>query len=72
LPRFAGKVTEFYGYARGIVRNFKTLDTRGLDFIQAAKFRENLIKGIDDLEANAATLVPELRKEAARSWIESP
>jgi hypothetical protein len=71
-PDLAGKVTEFYGYAAGIVQDFKTLDTRDLNHIQAAKFRVNLVKGIDDLEAKAATLVPELRKEAARSWIESP
>jgi hypothetical protein len=68
----AGKVTEFYGYAAGIVRDFKTLDTRDLNHVQAAKFRTNLVKWIDDLEAKAASLVPELRKEAARSWIESP
>jgi hypothetical protein len=67
----AGKVTEFYGYAGGIVRDFKTLDTRNLNHIQADRFRANLVKGIDDLEAKATILVPELRKEAARSWIES-
>jgi hypothetical protein len=73
LPsNLAGKVTEFYGCARGIVRDFKTLDTRELNHIQAATFRANLVKGINDLEAKATILVPELRKEAARSWIESP
>jgi hypothetical protein len=73
LPtRLAGEVTEFYAYAHGIVQDFKTLHTETLNISQDRKFREGLVKGIRDLEAKATTLVPELRREASRSWIESP
>src|SRR5258708_25060132 len=36
-----GKASEFYGYAAGIVRDFKAFDTGDLNHIQAAKFRTN-------------------------------
>jgi hypothetical protein len=69
LPsELTGQVVDFYTCASGIAQDFSTLNTQQFAPGQETKFRENLIKGIDDLEAKAAILVPALRKEATRAW----
>jgi hypothetical protein len=67
-PNLAGKVVDFYTCASGIAQDFHTLNAQQFVMGQEAKFRENLVKGIDDLEAKATILVPALREEAARAW----
>lgn len=65
----AGKVTGFYGYARGIVQNFAVLRT-GEPMRDPVEFRDRFVKGLDTLKDKAEALVPELQKEASMTWLD--
>ena len=61
----AGKVVAFYSYAGGILQDFKTIE---MPKVSETRSTERLVRKIETMLSRGDVLVPELRKEAARSW----
>jgi hypothetical protein len=69
----AEKVAEFYTYARGTVQDFRgTLvqDWSKWPAAEAVRFMEGFIQGIDAIAESAKIVVPELKREVARTWMD--
>jgi hypothetical protein len=67
----ADKVVEFCAYARGTVRDFRTTcDTNWsrCPAVEATRFMEGFLNGVDTMINSARVVVPELKREAARTW----
>jgi hypothetical protein len=68
LPaNLASEVVEYYSHASGVVQDFQTIN-KGEILLNEKELRAGLLKGIDTLQGKAKVLVPELRKEAAKTW----
>jgi hypothetical protein len=67
------QVTQFYTYARSAVQDFRTLYSQNLynwPLPAAVGFLEGMIKVTDASTALAEDLIPKLRQEAKRTWID--
>lgn len=71
LPtNLAAEVTVFYNYAAGIFLDFRTICKDEVPTETLPRFRERFVKKIETMLKKGNDLVPALRKEATRSWIE--
>jgi hypothetical protein len=67
----SAKVATYYGHAREIVQDFRTVYKDEVAPGTETKFRERLVQNIETMLAIGKALIPELQKEAKRTWRDS-
>jgi hypothetical protein len=71
LPtELARKVAGFYNYAAGIFLDVRTINNDEITEGTRIRFTQRLTKNIETMLMEGKALVPELQKEAARSWLD--
>jgi hypothetical protein len=67
----SAKVVTYYTHARGIVQDFRTIYKDEIHPGTETKFRAHLAQNIETMLATGKALIPELQKEAKRTWRDS-
>ena len=64
----AAKVVGFYNHAAGIFLDFQTIYKDEIPKESETRFRERVVKSIESMLMKGKALVPELQKEAKKTW----
>jgi hypothetical protein len=67
----SAKVATYYAHARGIVQDFQTIYKDAIHPGTETSFRVHLAQNIETMLAIGKALIPELQKEAKRTWRDS-
>ncbi len=67
----SAKVASYYTHARGIVQDFQTIRKDEILPGTETEFRAHLAQNIDAMLATGKALIPELQREAKRTWRDS-